>query len=209
MLEKKISTHGLVKKLMTKYIKEGGANLKKAKLSAIISTMITCFIFWIIVTGQIVAVFKGGFSLMIWIAGIVVSFLVALFAARFFIHEKAFYLFNPVRFFIMIFYCIIVFMWELIKANWDVAKRALKPGKLNINPGIVKVPSELKSEYALSMLANSITLTPGTITMDIAEDESGKNWYYIHWIDVATEEPEEAGDEIKGTMEKWIRRIWK
>lgn len=145
---------------------------------------------------------------MVWIAGVVVSFLVALFAARFFIHEKAFYLFNPVRLLIMIFYCIIIFVWELIKANWDVAKRALKPGKLNINPGIVKIPTELKSDYGLSMLANSITLTPGTITLDVAEDESGKNWMYIHWIDVASEEPEEAGEEIKGTMERWIRRIW-
>ena len=182
--------------------------MKKAKLSAIISTMITTFIFWIILTGQIVNVFKGGFSLMIWIAGVVVSLLIALFAARFFIHENSFWLFGP-KFFVMLFYCIIIFFWELTKANWDVAKRALKPGKLNINPGIVKVPSELKSEYGLSMLANSITLTPGTITMDIAEDENGKNWYYIHWIDVAETDPEKAGDAIKGTMETWIRRIWK
>ena len=106
---------------------------------------------------------------------------------------------------IMLVYCVIIFMWELIKANVDVALRAF--GIKKINPGIVKVETELKSEYAQSMLANSITLTPGTITMDIAES-AGKTYYYIHWIDVATSDIKEAGDGIKGTMEKWIRRIW-
>ena len=43
--------------------------------------------------------------------------------------------------------------------------------------------------------------------MDIVEEE-GQTYYYIHWIDVATEDGREAGDAIKGTMEKWIRRIW-
>ena len=102
---------------------------------------------------------------------------------------------------------VIIFMWELIKANWDVAKRALNP-KLPVNPGIVKVPVNLKSEYGLSTLANSITLTPGTITMDVV-DQNKQTYFYIHWIDVATEDPVEAGDAIKGTLEKWIGRIWK
>ena len=71
----------------------------------------------------------------------------------------------------------------------------------------MKVPVGLKSEYAQAMLADSITLTPGTITVDTVE-EDGKDYYYIHWIDVASEDPEEAGEAIKGTLEKWVRRIW-
>ena len=58
------------------------------------------------------------------------------------------------------------------------------------------------------MLANSITLTPGTITMDIAEEE-GQTYYYIHWIDVATADAKEAGEAIKGTLEKAVGRIFK
>ena len=65
----------------------------------------------------------------------------------------------------------------------------------------------LKEEYAQSMLANSITLTPGTIPMATAEEDGQLN-YYIHWIDVATQDNQEAGDAIKGTLEKWVRRIW-
>ena len=99
-----------------------------------------------------------------------------------------------------------IFPWELLKANWDMAKRSLSP-KLNINPGIVRVPVDVPTEYGKTMLANSITLTPGTITMDI-DERQGQTWYYIHWIDVQETNREAAGDAIKGRMEKWVRRIW-
>ena len=179
--------------------------MKKTKFSAFLSAAVVCYIFWLLITGQIVSIFTGDASLQILIAGAVVSVLTALFSARFFIHEKAFYLFNPVKLFVMIVYCLIIFMWELIKANVSMALYVF--GVKKINPGIVKVETDLESEYAQSMLANSITLTPGTITMDIAE-QNGKTYYYIHWIDVAARDMKEAGDGIKGTMEKWIRRIW-
>lgn len=174
--------------------------MKKASIPAVISVSILCFLFWMLMTWS--------FAAEEVIAGAVISVAVALFSARFFVGEKAFYLFNPARLLIMLYYCCIIFMWELIKANVDVAKRALRPGKLNINPGIVKVPVNMKSEYGISMLANSITLTPGTITMDIADDKKGQKWFYIHWIDVATKDHQEAGDAIKGTLEKWVGRIW-
>jgi len=180
--------------------------VKKSNFSAVLSTTIICYIFWLLITGQIVSIFRGEPSVQVLIAGVIVSFLVALFSARFFVHEKAFYLWNPKRLFTLLFYCIVIFPIELVKANIDVAKRALCP-KLPVNPGIVKIPVDVKSDYALAMVADSITLTPGTITMDIVE-EDGQNYYYIHWIDVATEDPKEAGETIKGTMEKWIRRIW-
>ncbi len=180
--------------------------MKKATLPGIISTAIVCYVFWLLLTGQLVDLIKGEPAPQLLIAGVIVSIGVALFTARFFIHEKAFYLFNPVRFISLIGY-FFIFLVELTKANVDVAIRALSP-KLRVNPGIVKVPVELKSEYGESMLANSITLTPGTITMDIAEQDE-KTWYYIHWIDVKDEDPEKAGEAIKGTLERGVRRIWK
>ena len=180
--------------------------MKKTKFTAVLSTAIVCYIFWLTLTGQLTAFFTGGISVQILLAGVLVSVLTALFTARFFIHEKAFFLFNPKRFFVWVYYSVVVFVWELVKANVDVAKRALNP-KLPINPGIVKIETELSGEYALSTLANSITLTPGTITLDIAESE-GHTYYYIHWIDVASKNISEAGEQISQTMEKWIRRIW-
>lgn len=168
------------------------------KISNIISTFILCFIAWI--------GFTLTFTAQEIIAGLIVSLIASLLASKFFIHEQAFYVLNPARLFWMIAY-IPLFIRELIKANIDVAKRSLNP-KLPVNPGIVKVPTEMTSEYGLAMLCNSITLTPGTITMDVVE-EKGKNEIYIHWIDVQSKNPAEAGEMIKGSLESGVRRIWK
>lgn len=178
--------------------------MKKAKFPAIVATAALCFIFWLLISGELAALINGEPRIEILIAGVVVSIGVGLFTARFFIHDGAFRLLHPRRLLCLIVY-IPVFLWELLKANVDVAVRAFK--KLPEKSGIVKVPVSLKNEYAQAMLANSITLTPGTITMDIAE-EGGQLYYYIHWINVSEEDGEKAGEAIKGTLEKWVRRIW-
>ena len=172
--------------------------MQKTKFPAVVVTFILCFAFWLLLTWS--------FAVQELIAGAVVSLAVALFTARFFIHEKAFWLCNPVKLFSGLFFWVCVFPVELVKANVDMARRCFS-GCRNINPGIVKVPVDLKSDYGQAALANSITLTPGTITMDIAEQD-GKSYYYIHWIDVAETDREKAGEIIKGRMEKWVRRIW-
>lgn len=175
------------------------------KISAVISTSIFCFLFWMLFT--ISVDFKAmTVNMEEIVAGIVVSLIVGIFSSPFFIKSDAFWLFNPKRFFTLIAF-IPVYAVELWKANVDVAKRALSP-KLNINPGIVKIETEVKSDYGLAMLSNCITLTPGTITMDIVE-EDGKCYMYIHWIDVATTDIKKASDIIKGAFEPWVRRIFK
>ena len=207
--------------------------MKKASIPAVISTAVICYIFWLLISGGLVALCKGTPDVRNMIVGLVVSIFVGLFSAKFFIHENSFYLWNPARLVQLLIYCICIFPVELFKANLDVALRALNPA-LPINPGIVKVPVDLKSEYGEAMLANSITLTPGTITMDIVEEDvpveetveplegespedaaaavsvrtKKQTFYYIHWIDVATEDPKAAGDMIKGTLEKGVRRIF-
>ena len=171
--------------------------MPKTKVPAVISTFCLCFLFWVLLTWS--------FTPQEMIAGAVVSLAAALFTSGFFIHENAFRLANPVRFGALIAY-VFIFLGELVKANLDVARRCFG-GCREVNPGIVKVPVELEGDYAQAMLANSITLTPGTIPLDIAEQD-GKTWYYIHWIDVAETDREKAGKIIKGRLEKGIRRIW-
>ena len=173
--------------------------MQKAKFPAIAATFVVCFVFWILL--------DFSFKIEELIAGAVVSLLVALFSARFFIHENAGWFCNPVRFFSAIFFWCGTFIAELIKANVDMAKRCFG-GCKNISPGIVKIPVDLKSDYGQAALANAITMTPGTITLDIAEDKEGKTWYYIHWIDVTTAEPEAAGEAIKGRLVRGLRRVW-
>ena len=171
--------------------------MPRIKLPAVVSTFCLCFVFWLLLTWS--------FTAQEMIAGAVVSLAAALFASPFFIHDNAFWLFNPAKLGALIAY-VPVFLGELVKANLDVARRCFG-GCKNVNPGIVKVPVDLKGDYAQAMLANSITLTPGTITMDIAEQD-GQTWYYIHWIDVTETDREKAGEVIKGRLENGIRRIW-
>ena len=71
-----------------------------------------------------------------------------------------------------------------------------------IKPGIVKVKTNLKSEFAKIILANSITMTPGTISVDIIG-----NYLYVHWIYVRSEDPDIYTNEISGQFEKYIKRI--
>jgi multicomponent Na+:H+ antiporter subunit E len=71
-----------------------------------------------------------------------------------------------------------------------------------IRPGIVKVKTELKSDMAKMLLANSITMTPGTISVDIIDDT-----LFIHWIYIRSEDPEVYTSLITGPFEKYIKRI--
>ncbi len=174
-----------------------GFFLQKTTFPAVISTFIASYAFWILLTWS--------FSTQELAIGAVVSLAVALFSARFFIHEKAFWFFNPLKLLCALFFWLVIFIWEMIKANVDVAKRCFT-GCKNVNPGIVKVPVSIKSDYGQAALANAITLTPGTITMEITEEE-GQPYYYIHWIDVTKLSGEEAGDAIKGRMEIWLRCV--
>lgn len=110
---------------------------------------------------------------------------------------------NISRYFWFLYY-IPIFVWEMIKANIDVAYRVLHPG-LPINPGIVKIKTNLKSETGLTFLANSITLTPGTMSVDI-DKENG--YLYIHWINVKTQNVEEASKIIAQRFEKILAKVF-
>jgi multicomponent Na+:H+ antiporter subunit E len=90
----------------------------------------------------------------------------------------------------------------MAKANFDVAYRVLHP-KMPISPGIVKVKTKLKSEIGIAFLANSITLTPGTFTVDL----KGQH-LYIHCINVKHMDVEEASKDILERFEKLLIKIF-
>jgi len=95
-----------------------------------------------------------------------------------------------------------VFIIELIKANIDVTRRVLSPS-LPINPGIVKVKTKLKSKMARLILADSITLTPGTFTLQVEEDT-----FYIHWINVEHDNVEQATQDLVSKFEKYLEVLY-
>ena len=109
---------------------------------------------------------------------------------------------SPVRVFWLIVY-LPVFFYYLIKANFDVVYRAIHPD-MPINPGIVKIKTDLKTQSGITALANSITLTPGTMTVDLTDD----GILYVHWINVKSTETEEATKFIAQRFEWFLKRIF-
>lgn len=136
------------------------------------------------------------------LAGFLVSFLAAFMIGDMFT-ENAKRWSNPRRYAWFMVY-IGVFAWECVKANIDVASRVLHP-RLPVNPGIVKVKTILKTESGLTFLANFITLTPGTFSVDIDRD---KKCLYIHWINVQTQDVEEASRRIVSKFERILKEVF-
>ncbi|HCL78534.1 MAG TPA: cation transporter [Synergistaceae bacterium] len=105
---------------------------------------------------------------------------------------------NPIRWFWFLYYIFGPFAKGLLTANIDVAKRVITG---EIRPGIVKVNPGLTNDLSKTLLADSITLTPGTLTVDIDDDGN----YYVHWIYVTDENP--TGEDIYGPFGLWARRL--
>ncbi|MFZ2341088.1 MAG: Na+/H+ antiporter subunit E [Bacteroidales bacterium] len=148
-------------------------------------------VFWLLLTFRV--------TLPNVIVGSAASLICTLIFARYFF-ENTGKLINPRRWFWFLIY-LAVFIWSCIKANFDVAYRVLHP-RMPIKPGIVKVRTTLKSEFARMLLANSITMTPGTLTVDIIGDD-----YYIHWIYIRSQDPEIYTRMITGVFEKYIKNF--
>ena len=96
----------------------------------------------------------------------------------------------------------IYFFKELIKANFRLAAIVLSPS-LPINPGIVKVRTQLKTRMGRLMLANSITLTPGTLTMELDGE-----WIYVHCVTVISTDTEEATAQIVAGFESYLEVMY-
>ena len=110
---------------------------------------------------------------------------------------------NPVRWFTFLVY-LFPFFFAMAKANVDVAYRVITG---RINPGIVKINPNLKSDLSLTILANSITLTPGTLSVDVDEKT---NELYVHWINVDPEVLKHMPRDyhpICYSFPDWARRI--
>ena len=90
---------------------------------------------------------------------------------------------------------------EIVLANIDVLGRILKPQ--TISPRVFSIPVSKKTSLSQVIYANSITLTPGTLTVDMRRD----GVFYVHWINVATVVEADAARQILGRFEWFIKRI--
>ena len=130
--------------------------------------------------------------------GLIASMFVSHVTMDYFARNDNYRMLSPVRLVMLIPYAFVLFI-EMAKANIDVATRVITG---RINPGIVRIKPGLKTDLGVAMLANSITLTPGTLTVDV-DPES--NDLFIHWINV--EKGVDPTKRIAGKFLKHIRRI--
>jgi multicomponent Na+:H+ antiporter subunit E len=166
-------------------------------------TAIVAFIFYLLLTfgsGTI-----GVWSLEEWISGAVLSLIVGAIAGGVaFDHKRqgkksSLRMLNPLRLLLFLVYLIGPFLWAMAKANLDVAYRVITG---RIRPGIVRISSGLRTDFGITLLANSITLTPGTLSVDV-DEESGD--LFVHWINVSDTDP--SARAVCGSFPDWARRI--
>jgi multicomponent Na+:H+ antiporter subunit E len=94
------------------------------------------------------------------------------------------------------------FFKELVRSNLKLTAVVLSP-ELPIEPAIVKVRTRLRSRMGRLMLANSITLTPGTLTVELADE-----WLYVHWVRMESADIDAATAEIVAGFERYLEVMY-
>ena len=158
------------------------------------------FVFWLLLVWPVSPV-DGHLLVGDIVAGVFVAAFVAL-VMKEIIRVNFIRFLNPRSWFWCFIY-FFVFGWYAVKGGIDVAYRVLHPA-MPIKPGIVRVKSVLRTSTGRTALANSITLTPGTLTMDVTDE----GVFYIHWLNVSTLDDEEAAEKILRRLEWYIQRIF-
>ena len=143
----------------------------------------------------------AGFMVQELIVGAVVSLVLTFILAKY-VNYTIDYKF-PVRLVVFVFAYVPVFIWQLLLTNLDVARRVLSP-KIPLNPGFIKVDTELEGDFAKLTLANSITLTPGTLSIDVDGQD-----LYVHTVNVKGKTPEENKKNISSLFERILRVVFK
>ena len=149
-------------------------------------TALIMFSFWIFLSGK--------FSFILLLSGIISSLLVSYMSNDLLIGNGDIKLgfIRTIRFIRFLPWL----LWQIVLANIDLALRTLHP-KMPINPMLINFKNNLKTDLGMVILANSITLTPGTVTIDVNENE-----FLIHVISEKA-----AQSLISGEMQARVKKI--
>lgn len=98
---------------------------------------------------------------------------------------------------------VFVVLWDIVVANFVVAKIVLFKPNADRKPGWVCVPMELRTPEAITILAGTITMTPGTLTADLSAEG---HCLLVHCLDAP--DPEAVRDEIKQRYERRLMEIF-
>ncbi|MBZ9729834.1 Na+/H+ antiporter subunit E [Salegentibacter sp. JZCK2] len=151
-----------------------------------VSNLLLTFV-WVALTGD--------FSVQNYIFGFVLNFFILWIITRGDSESRYFTIIPKIIAFVFFF------LWELFKANLQVAYEVVTPN-FTMKPGIIKVPLTIQSDLGITFLANMISLTPGTLSLDVSND---KKVLYVHSMYVT--DREKFIDGIKNGFEKRIMEI--
>ena len=158
-----------------------------------ILTFLFLILFWLILTLN--------FQPISIIIGVIVSLFISLISYNYFIQSSEGIHGRLIKTIFYLLLYVFVLLYEMFLASFDVVYRV---ATMDINPEIVMIKSSIESDLGILLLANSITLTPGTITIDT----EGK-YIYVHWLYARTTHFGHAAELIKGRFERWLRRIFR
>jgi len=158
-----------------------------------ILTFLFLMLFWLILSFN--------FQFPSIVVGIIISLFISLLSYNFFIQGDEGIHSKIIGTIWYLFVYVFVLLYEMFLASLDVVYRV---ATMNINPEIVMIKTDIKSDLGILLLANSITLTPGTITVD-TEGE----YIYVHWLYARTTNFGHASELIKGRFEQWLERIFR
>ena len=149
-------------------------------------TVLIMFAFWIFLSGE--------FSFILLLSGVISSLLVSYMSNDLLIGngDMKLGLIRTIRFIRFLPWL----LWQIVLANIDLALRTLHP-KMPINPILINIKNNLKTDLGMVILANSITLTPGTVTIDVNENE-----FLVHVISEKA-----AQSLISGEMQARVKKI--
>ncbi len=134
------------------------------------------------------------------IAGIVVAFVTSLIFGKYF--YTSIYKLVQFRRFATVIPFLAFFTWQCIKANIDVAWRVIQY-RIPIQPAILKIPLLVETDLARAVLSCALTMTPGTIVIDIKDD-----FMYVHWIYADKKDPDNYAVSRIRKYENYIKTIF-
>ncbi|MBU0501806.1 MAG: Na+/H+ antiporter subunit E [bacterium] len=158
----------------------------------IITTFIFLLIVWFLFTFSL-----DPFSLLL---GMIFSATISFFTYDIFIDDDEQISKGQIPKFHYFFAYILVILFEIFLGSLTVVYYVIT---MRIKPGMVRVKTGLKSKFAQGLLANSVTLTPGTVTVDLQDNE-----LFVHWLAVKTADKKKSAELILGSFEKQLGRIF-
>ena len=144
----------------------------------------------------LLAVWLGGLTPRNLAVGLVAGYLLLWLVARFQGKQAKYFIKTPLFFGFLAYYA-----WELLKSNAVILYEILTPG-LDMRPGVIGIPIRAKTDLEITILANLITMTPGTLSLDISPD---RRTLYIHAMYI--HDPEALRKDIQENLERRVLEL--